>query len=117
MDVSFVGDRMMRSLNRSYHNCDCPTDVLAFDYGDKFADIIISLDTARRNSKTYKTSFKNEILLYLIHGILHLAGYNDANTKDRKRMYDKQEEIFESVKLKAKSEKLKAKSEKLKAKS
>lgn len=88
----------MRALNRQYHRTDLPTDVLAFDYGDRRADIIISLDTARRNSRLYKTKFKDEVLLYVIHGILHLAGYSDLKLKERERMFRKQEWLFSRLK-------------------
>ena len=97
IDFSFVGDRRMRALNREYHRTDLPTDVLAFDYGDRRADIIISLDTARRNSRLYKTKFKDEVLLYVIHGILHLAGYRDLDRGGRKKMFEKQEELLKQA--------------------
>ena len=84
----------MRALNREYHRTDFPTDVLAFDYGDRRADIIISLDTAKRNSRLYKTKFKDEVLLHVIHGILHLAGYSDLDPRGRKKMFKKQEELL-----------------------
>ena len=87
----------MRALNREYHRTDLPTDVLAFDYGDRRADIIISLDTARKNSRLYKTKLKNEVMLYVIHGILHLAGYGDLNLKERKKMSKKQEGLLKSA--------------------
>ncbi len=87
----------MRSLNRRYHRTDLPTDVLAFDYGDRRADIIISLDTAKRNSRLYKTSFRDEVLLYVIHGILHLAGDSDLDPRSREKMFKKQEGLLKSA--------------------
>ncbi len=87
----------MRALNREYHRTDLPTDVLAFDYGDRRADIIISLDTARKNSRLYKTKFKDEVLLYVFHGILHLAGYSDLTPEGRKKMFKKQEGLLKSA--------------------
>ncbi len=87
----------MRALNRRYHRTDLPTDVLAFDYGDRRADIIISLDTAKRNSRLYKTKFKDEVLLYVLHGILHLAGYSDREERGREKMFKKQEELLKAA--------------------
>jgi len=73
-----------------------PTDVLAFDLTDRwkskkmFADIIISVDTALRNARFYKTSAAYELKLYSIHGLLHLLGYDDHSLKDSLLMRKKE---------------------------
>jgi probable rRNA maturation factor len=78
--------------------------VLAFDLSkEKQAkktldgEIIISLETAARNSKTFKTSLQYEILLYLAHGILHLGSYNDKSTVDKKRMREREKYILRKI--------------------
>ena len=54
------------------------------------ADIVVSADTAIRNAKIYNTTPRQEILLYAIHGILHILGYNDSNPKQRMIMRKKE---------------------------
>jgi len=94
--ISFVTDALIRKLNKIYHQRDFPTDVLAFDNakddgpGGIFADIIISVDTAWRNAKIFKTSFGYELKLYLAHGLLHLLGYSHNLAKKRKLMQKKE---------------------------
>ncbi|TAN59712.1 rRNA maturation RNase YbeY [bacterium] len=97
LGVVFLNDKEIRELNRKYLNHDRPTDVLAFDYRALGSELAISLDTAERNAKIYNTSPKEEIMLYIIHGILHLYGYNDATAKARKRMFKKQSAIIKAV--------------------
>jgi len=72
------------------------TDVLVFDITEPqdskrmFADIVISVDTAIRNAKIFKTTPLYEIKLYLIHGALHLLGYDDHGLKQRQLMRKKE---------------------------
>jgi probable rRNA maturation factor len=93
--VCVVADKEIRELNLYYSGRDSATDVLAFDTswldkpGQLSADIIISSDTALRNSKAYKTSVDFELNLYAIHGALHMLGYDDNTPKLRKEMYKK----------------------------
>lgn len=95
--VVFLSDKEIRYLNKKYLKHNGPTDVLAFDYSASGFELAISLDTARRNAKIYNTSLKEEIVLYIIHGILHLCGYNDTTPASRKRMFKKQSEIAKLV--------------------
>lgn len=97
MGISFFSDSRIRKLNQEYLKTNAPTDVIAFSYSPDNADIAISLDTAKRNAGIFKSSLKKEILLYIIHGILHLTGYNDAALKEKKRMFEKQEEILKKI--------------------
>ncbi|MDD3087171.1 MAG: rRNA maturation RNase YbeY [Candidatus Omnitrophica bacterium] len=96
--VSFVTDPLIRKLNARYLKEDSFTDVLAFETATPFdkkgfyADIIISVDTARRNSRVYKTTPSYELKLYAVHGLLHLLGYNHNLTKKNQLMRRKEEE-------------------------
>ena len=96
MGVVFLDDKRIKRLNLKYLKANRPTDVLAFQYSKNTADLAISLETAKRNAKLYKTSFKKELIRYIIHGILHLSGYNDHGPKETELMLKKQEEIFKS---------------------
>ncbi|MEK6568471.1 MAG: rRNA maturation RNase YbeY, partial [Candidatus Omnitrophota bacterium] len=97
LGISFFSDSRIKKLNQKYLKTNTPTDVIVFSYSKDNADIAISLDTAKRNAGIYKNSLKKEILLYIIHGILHLSGYCDTTPKEKKRMFKKQEEILNKI--------------------
>jgi len=72
----------MRAINKKYLSHDYVTDVLTFDLGENAAEVIICPQVAFTNAKAHQTSTEREIILYVIHGILHLAGFDDHNPKD-----------------------------------
>jgi rRNA maturation RNase YbeY len=72
----------MRVINKKYLGHDDKTDVLTFDLGDGLGEIIICPQVAAANAAFYKTSTRKEILLYVIHGILHLKGFDDHAPQD-----------------------------------
>ncbi len=92
LSVAFVTARKIRALNQKFLKHRYPTDVLAFNLKDTW-EIVISTDAAVQNAKRFKTSVQKEITLYLIHGILHLLGYNDHNSKDIQKMREKEREL------------------------
>jgi probable rRNA maturation factor len=92
LTVTFIRDRAMRRLNRDYRGIDGPTDVLSFAYHEgeeapacdetsHIGDVVISVETAGRYARELGLSFDREIELLVIHGALHLAGY-DHETDD-----------------------------------
>ena len=93
ISVAIVGDAKIKNLNKKYRRKNSVTDVLAFDYGE----IFICLPQAKRQAKKLSHSLKNELATLLIHGILHLAGYEDKATKDRERMTKMQENIWRKI--------------------
>lgn len=108
INISFIGDGLIKKLNSRFHGCDFPTDVLAFDLSsDKkrlCADIYISADTAVRNSKIFRTDPVSEIYLYVIHGLLHIAGYDDHLPRDIRIMRGKEEFYLNRLKCKSTSD-------------
>lgn len=107
LELIFLGDRSIRAINRKYLRKDRPTDVLSFriernEFGeDRFlGEIFISLDRASVNSADLKTDFAEEIVLYIIHGILHIFGYTDYRRNDRVRMWKRQNEILRYLRRK-----------------
>jgi len=99
-----VNDRTIKKLNREFLSKKYPTDVLAFDLSLRksapekkkiFGEIIISTDTAKRNSRIFNTDFKYEITLYLVHGILHLLGFDDTGSNKIKLMRKKEIELMQ----------------------
>ena len=72
----------MRAINQKYLKHDYVTDVLTFDLGEGSGEIIICPSVACANAKAYQTSAEKEIILYVIHGILHLSGFDDHSPQD-----------------------------------
>lgn len=84
---SFCSDEYIQYLNKTYRNIDNPTDVLSFENGEKYTDednvvwlqagdIAISVDTLPKNSEYFAVSQNEELKRLIIHGILHLNGYD-----------------------------------------
>lgn len=82
---------------------DYATDVIAFDISEGkkaiTADIAISTDRALRNAVVYRTSPLYETYLYVIHGVLHILGYDDKTGKERKVMEEKTRKILKHVNI------------------
>ena len=99
--LAFVNDEEMRKLNAYYRHVNRTTDVLSFpqDGPDDsiLGDVIISIDTAIRRSKLQRLSIEREIYKLIIHGILHLLGYDHKKKNEAKVMREKELEILSSV--------------------
>ncbi len=93
LEVLFVNDPGIRKLNKRFKGLNRVTDVLSFALGD-VGSIAISLDTASRNSKIFGTLFYEEAIRYVIHGILHLFGYDDHTKSNRLKMSRKEDRIL-----------------------
>ncbi len=91
VSILFLDDKGIRRLNRKFKNRRAATDVLAFETGD----IAISVDTAGKNAKRFGTGISDELKLYIIHGILHLSGYDDTSPGARKKMRKKEKELLD----------------------
>lgn len=96
--ISIVDDANMRQLNKEYRNIDRTTDILSFPQNIEpknymLGDIVISYQTALRHSEKYKITIYEEFRKLLIHGILHLLGYDHKKKKDTKLMREKEKEI------------------------
>lgn len=96
LEIIFLSDSAIRLLNRRYKGRNISTDVLSFELGE-LGEVIISSDTALRNSRIFNTSFEEEIVLYIIHGILHLFGYDDETAGAKNRMSKKENGIRERL--------------------
>lgn len=85
----FIGDKRIKTLNRTYRKIDKVTDVLSFDVGDVFINPL----QAKRQSKNYQ----REIVLLAIHGALHVIGYNHDTLKSKKQMFQIQDMIINKM--------------------
>ena len=104
LEIVFVGDAAIRKLNKRYKAEDRATDVLSFgidatEFGRSklLGEIFISLDTAQRNAAVFGAALEEEIILYVIHGILHLFGYDDTTRVKARRMAARQDAIMRKV--------------------
>ena len=90
LSIAIVDDPTIHGLNRQYLNHDYPTDVLSFllerDEGSLEGEVIVSSDTAARRAAEFGWSAADELLLYVIHGTLHLVGYDDQTETARGEM-------------------------------
>lgn len=87
--IIFVDDQYLRQLHKEYLDDDTPTDVMSFNLSDDDrvdGEIYISLDSAKRHSAEFDVSFDSEISRLIIHGLLHLKGYDDSTASERKEM-------------------------------
>jgi probable rRNA maturation factor len=108
ISISFVDDENIQQLNKQYLGRDKATNVLSFslqegEFNDInpqiLGDIIISVETAKRDALYGKLTFTQEIDFLIIHGILHLLGYNHENTtkKESNKMRQKEKELFNTI--------------------
>lgn len=87
--ILFTDDEYLKELNIKYLNHHYFTDILTFDYSSGLVlngDIVISIDTVRSNSILYSTSIDDELLRVIIHGFLHLLGFNDKSSEESRKM-------------------------------
>ena len=92
VEISIIDDKQIAKVHGEFMDDPSPTDVITFDYGE----ILVSAETALSNSEELQVSLENEILLYIIHGMLHLGGYLDGSRADFKEMKSLQEMILDS---------------------
>ena len=90
ISIVLVSDRRMAALHKQFMNIDGPTDVLTFQHGE----IFVSVETAQENAAQFGTSAENEIRLYIVHGLLHLRGFDDIAPADARRMDSVQQRIL-----------------------
>ncbi|MCD6294614.1 MAG: rRNA maturation RNase YbeY [Deltaproteobacteria bacterium] len=110
LSILFTGDEHMAALNRQYRDKEGPTDVLSFPMGEDLdgetapalfepvmlGDVVVSVDTALRDAEELEESFERTVDRLLIHGILHLLGYDHEKsqvdamcmTKEEERLMD-----------------------------
>ena len=93
ISVLIISDKRMAQLHKRFMNVAGPTDVITFDHGE----IFISADTAQRNAGRFGVTLQREIELYLIHGLLHLAGFDDRRATDARKMEKTQQRILDAL--------------------
>lgn len=118
ISILFCNDKYMQNLNKTYRNIDAPTDVLSFENDETYkdeegkwkcaGDIVISLDTLPVNSSYFEEDTNSELKRLLVHGILHLNGFDHGEEHIQKNVKPvcKMLKIQEKLLLKLKDEKI-----------
>lgn len=101
VSIVLVGDKRIQELNKEYRHKNKVTDVLSFgdwQEEDFLGEVIICVPQAKRQAKEFGIDFKSEMARLLIHGILHLAGYDhEKSKKEEKIMFGLQDQILKKV--------------------
>ena len=101
VSVQIVGDAEMARLHLKHSGIEGTTDVLTFDNssGEKsvHADIAICIDVAKRESKSRKHEVQNELLLYIVHGILHCCGFDDGDEVSHSLMHVEEDRVLSAI--------------------
>jgi len=104
ISIMLVNDAKIKKLNSNYRGRNVPTDVLAFPQdedamndngGPLLGDVVVSVETSRRQAKEHCLSSDEELILLIIHGTLHLLGYDhERSAKDKRKMQNLTQKIF-----------------------
>jgi rRNA maturation RNase YbeY len=103
LSVAIISDREMRLLNKRYRKQNKPTDVLSFpgskQFGvdSEFGEVVIAWGVCRRQAKAHKHSLKKEFTILLIHGLLHLCGYDHQRSAPAVIMEDLERKVLADI--------------------
>jgi len=102
LQINFVKEESIIKLNKDHLNHDYSTDIITLDFSGDFnsidGEIFISLEDAAFNAKKFKVSLKDELFRLIIHGILHLTGYDDIDLKQKKVMKKQEDYLLRRIK-------------------
>jgi rRNA maturation RNase YbeY len=98
LEINIVTSNIVLELNRNYLNHNHRTDILTFNYSENKSEIegeiYISFEDAQANSKRFSCSLDDELKRLIVHGLLHLLGFQDNNTKQKKEMRIKEDYLL-----------------------
>ena len=101
ISIAIVDDETIHDLNRRYLKHDYATDVLSFvldrDEGHLDGEVIASAETASRVGRQFSAPADDELLLYVVHGMLHLVGFDDQTPAAAKRMRKEEQKILDQL--------------------
>lgn len=99
VNVILSDDNYLRQVNRKFLNHNYMTDVISFDLGENGiidGEIYISVDRARIQARRYKISLEREIVRLIVHGVLHLSGWDDASRSEKLRMRKRENVLIQA---------------------
>ncbi|GAB6190150.1 rRNA maturation RNase YbeY [Marinitoga arctica] len=97
INILITDNSTIQKYNKDFRKKEEPTDVLSFEYGldeEIIGDIIISVEKIEEQAPDFGNSFEDEFFYILIHGILHICGYDHIEDKDKKIMFSLQDKYF-----------------------
>ncbi len=101
LSIALVDNSRIKELNKQYFNSDKVTDVISFPLSNNknllSGEIIVSVETAVDTAGKKNITIEGEIVLYIIHGILHLLGYDDCNEEDASVMHEEESKILKTL--------------------
>ena len=104
LNIVFTDNKRIKEINKTFLGHNYATDVITFAYdeasinNDKaLGEIIISVEMAKKLAQKHDCAVEGEIALYLVHGLLHLFGYNDKQRKEAKKMHQREGELLSSL--------------------
>jgi len=100
INILFCDDKSITDYNKKYLKHNYETDIITFKYNEEDcveSDIIISMESVKRNSITFKSTFLNELFRVIIHGILHLGGMEDSTKSQKLNMRKKENFYLKSI--------------------
>ncbi len=105
LSLSFVGEKKIREINKNFRHKDSPTNVISFPFMDVVSgrkllgDVVICPLVAKKQALEQGNDFNDYIAFLIIHGFLHLLGYDHIREEDRLVMEKKEEEIFRKLNI------------------
>jgi probable rRNA maturation factor len=97
LSVALVSSRRMRKLNRDHRGKDYVTDVLSFE-DEQAPEVVLCLKKIRKNAKINKLPFQEELVFCLIHGVLHISGYDhEISQSEETRMQEKEQYYLSKI--------------------
>ena len=98
VSLLITDDAEIAALHGEFLGDPTPTDVISFELDDG-AELVVSRDTARRCAREHGHTIAAELALYIVHGILHVTGYDDVRPRDRERMRVAEREVMRRLRL------------------
>lgn len=103
LNYIFCSDEYLKQINIQYLNHKTYTDIITFNYnpakGEIEGEIYISVDRVKENAKTFKSDFQTELHRVIIHGVLHLIGFNDKSKTEKALMREKEDSYLSLLKV------------------
>lgn len=97
IEVTLLSDRAITKVHADFLNDPTPTDVITFRHSKALGEILVGVPTAARHAKEFHHPVDHEIVLCVIHGLLHLLGYDDMTSSERDVMHQRQDDILKRV--------------------
>jgi rRNA maturation RNase YbeY len=94
VNIIFAGDSYIREINLDYRLKNRETDVISFEYGKGSGDIYVSVDRAKKDAMELEISLKDEYIRLLVHGALHITGYDHIKDSDYKKMKSREDKYI-----------------------